>query len=185
MKKQLKNLLVKLSTYCLPILLAFLGAETGSDNGKKWNRRFIIPLSLFGTAYSHLESILTITIMSMMGAFSLGYGIPGVGDEGSALGRFWSKVVNTKKYLTRRTLADIFTRGTIGLLVCATVLSIPIINKNWVVYAGDCLCILLAYSGLSWRGLGRYWLFGKELLWSETLLYGTISSAVIEMIFVR
>lgn len=167
---KIKILLNKLSIFFLPIMGGVLGALGGAERSNKAFRRVFIPLSLSGYAYVNLENIWAFTIMSMCGAFSIGYGIPGNGDEGSALGRFWMKI-----FKGNHLLADIFSRGSIGFLIVLSLLSLPILKHNWLVYGLSSSGIMFTQSLLSWRNLGQYTLFNRKLNWSETLTYGLIT----------
>ena len=159
----------------LPILGGLLGAIGGAGN--KGARRILIPILLTGLAYLDTESILVISIMSMCGFLSIGYGIPGPGDKGSCFGRFWMKLT-TNNHL----LSDIMTRGTIGALIALSLISIPIIKHNWLVYELGFLGIILTNALISWGGFGVYKLFGKELSWVETTTWGLITLFAVLMI---
>jgi hypothetical protein len=157
---------------------AVLGALGGAENSSKSFRRVLIPLILTGFAYLNTQSILVLTIMSMCSALSLGYGIPSPpsypdtvpGDYGSALGRFWYNLFKKNEIL-----ANIFTRGTIGLLIGLSLISIPIINHNWLFYGIGCLGIILTNSLVSWQNWGQYTLFNRKLNWSDTVNWGVIT----------
>jgi hypothetical protein len=179
MIKKLKEILNKLLSIIIVPLGALLGAIGGAGN--KSARRIGIPFSITGLAYLQLESIFVLTIMSMAGALSIGYGIPKFEehggsilpievDSGSAIGRFWYKLFNQNHLL-----ADIFTRGTCGLFISLSLISIPIIKYNWLIYGLCSLGIILTESLISWRNLGSYKLFGKELSWVETITWGLIT----------
>jgi len=167
---KIKQFFVKLGSFCLPIMGGILGALGGAERSNKAFRRVFIPLALSGYAYVNLENIFVFTIMSMCGAFSIGYGIPDNGDEGSALGRFWMKI-----FKNNHLLADIFARGSIGYLIALSLISIPIIKHNWIIYLIYAKGIILTQALLSWRNLGQYTLFNRKLNWSETLTYGLIT----------
>jgi hypothetical protein len=72
------------------------------------------------------------------------------------------------------------TRATIGLLIAVSFISLPIIKHNWLVYGLCSLGIILTNGLLSWRNLGGYKLFNRNLIWSETItwflitLFGTL-----------
>jgi len=168
--KKIKLIITNIYASILPIICGFLGAFGGATGGNKAARRYLIPLLITGLAYMQTESILVLTILSIIGWFSLGYGIPGNEDEGSALGRFYYNLFNRNHFL-----ADIFTRGTIGLLVTLSLISIPIIKHNWFIYILCGLGICSVYSFISWRNLSQYKLFKIQLNWSETLTYGLIT----------
>jgi hypothetical protein len=172
-----KNLINKIGLFSLPVLGGLLGALGGADKSSKSYRRFVLPALLTSFAYSNTESLLVISVMSMSGALSLGYGIPGVGypenttvDSGSAIGRFFYKLF--KKNLL---LANIFTRATIGLLIAISFISLPIIKHNWIIYSACSLGIILTNGLISFRNFGSYKLFGKELSWVETINWGLIT----------
>jgi len=168
--KKIKLIITNIYASILPIICGFLGAFGGTTGGNKAARRYLIPILITGLAFAQTGSILVLTILSMIGWLSLGYGIPGNGDEGSHLGRFYYNLFHQNHLL-----ADIFTRGTIGLLIALSLISIPIIKENWFIYILCGLGICSVYTYISWRNLGQYRLFGKDLNWSETLTYGLIT----------
>lgn len=96
-------------------------------------------------------------------------------DAGSALGRFYFKLFKKNNFLT-----NAFTRGTIGLLISLSLISVVIIKKNFLIFGLCSLGIILTNALISWRNLGGYKLFGKNLIWSETItwflitLFGTL-----------
>jgi len=176
--KKFKNIYTNICVSILPILGGLLGAIGGSGN--KGARRVLIPLLITGLAYADTESIFVITIMSMCGWLSMGYGIPDSTDKGSFLGRFYFNLFNQNNLL-----ANIFTRGTIGLLIGLSLLSIPIIKKNWLVYILCSLGICMVNALISWRGFGTYRLFGKELSWIETITWGLITLFAVLIIKIK
>jgi hypothetical protein len=166
--KKFKIICANIYGSILPILGGLLGAIGGAGN--KGARRILIPLLITGLAFLETESILVITICSMIGALSLGYGIPDSTDKGSALGRFFYSIFNQNHLL-----ANIFTRGIIGVLIALSLISTPIIKKNWLVYILCSLGICIVNALISWKGFGTYYLFGKELSWVETITWGLIT----------
>ena len=84
-----KNVINKIGLFTLPVLGGLLGALGGADKSSKSYRRFVLPALLTSFAFSNTQSVFVITAMAMSGALSIGYGIPGVGDAGSFLGRFF------------------------------------------------------------------------------------------------
>jgi hypothetical protein len=182
---KIKDLFSKIGLVISPILGGLLGAIGGSGN--KMARRIGIPAFITGYAYASLEHIVIITIMSMAGALSIGYGIPDdkwyeedikISDAGSFLGRFWMKVFHRNKLL-----ANIFTRGTIGILIALSLLSIPILKHNWISYIILSLGIILVQALISWRGFGTFKLFGKELSWVEFINWGLITLFAVLIIY--
>jgi len=166
--KKIKLIFTNISSFLLPIMGGILGAIGGAGN--KGARRIFIPLLIMGLAYVDTESIYVITIMIMCGFLSMGYGIPGTGDNGSALGRFYYNLFHQNHHL-----ADIFTRGTIGLLIGLSLISIPLIKKNWLAYILCSLGICMVNAFISWRGFGTFKLFNKELSWVEFITFGLIT----------
>jgi hypothetical protein len=184
---KIKEFFSKLSTFFLPIFCGVLGAMGGAADSDKSYRRVIIPFALGGFAYGRTENIFVFSIMSMVGALSLGYGIPDVdylidgnGDKGSFLGRFYYKL-----FKGNHKLADIATRGTIGKLIALSLISIPIINHNWLVYGICGEAIVLTNALISWRNFGTYKLGGKELSVVETITWGLITLFAILIIIIK
>ncbi len=167
MNKLLKNL-----KYLLPLIGSFL-ATLGGQGVKEW-RRVVLPIILAVIGVISLQSYWGILLGTFGIWVSMGYGIPDpygtvCRDEGSALGRFWWKILNQNHHLT-----DIFVRGTIAFGMCLTGLVCPILKSNWVFYAIGCLSIFIGQTIFSYRGWGYIPFRGKELLWSDLLNYGCI-----------
>jgi hypothetical protein len=167
---KIKDLINKIGLFTIPLMGGWAGAFGGADKTSKSWRRILIPGLLTSYAYSNTESVLVITIMSMSFALSIGYGIPGIGDNGSALGKFYYTL-----FKQNHSLADMFTRGTIGLIIGLSLVSIPIIKHNWLIYGLGSLGIILINALISWRNFGSYILFKKELSWVETINWGLIT----------
>jgi hypothetical protein len=160
------------------VICGLLGAWAGAEGTNKLWRRFIIPFTLTGLAWGYLHNWWVLTMMSMFFALSAGYGIPSPTDKGSLIGRFWYKI-----WKGNTTLANIYTRGTIGFLVNLSFISIPIIKGNWITYTISSISILLAYTIFSWRDLGGFYYKGKRLLWVDVITYGTIGLMICISIF--
>jgi len=165
----IKKIFNGLKVIIMSITCALLGAFAGADKTSKAWRRFGIPFVIVGFAWSCLHHWLVFFIFSMVIVLSLGYGIPDNTDEGSPLGRFFYWIFKGNHFLT-----DIFTRGTIGSLICLTLSSIPLIKSNWIIYIIGSLIIINSYVWLSWRDLGTFIFNGKRLLGSEAITYGTV-----------
>jgi len=165
----MKKIINKIITCALPLLGGFLGALGGADNSSKLYRRILIPGLITSLAYSSTESLLIITIILMSIPISMGYGIPCEDDKGSKLGAFFYNLFNHNE-----SLANVFTRGTIGVLIALSLISIPILKKNWLVYILCSLGICMINALMSWRNFGSYKLFGKTLNWVETIVWGLI-----------
>lgn len=172
MMNKKSNIFQKITGIFLSVVCGILGALSGAEHSCKFFRRFLIPLCLSGFSFWRSESILDLIILTMSFAFSLGYGMPSPDDpKPSTLGAFWYNICNENVFW-----ANVFTRTTIGLLVCISLVSIPLIRKNFVTYTIGCVIILLSYGILSWRDLGTYTVFKRQLLVSETLIYGIIAT---------
>jgi hypothetical protein len=174
----MKKLINKILSFFSPVACGILGALGGTVN--KMFRRFFMPATLASLAFSETESILTLTIMSMMGILSIGYGIPDATDKGSALGRFFSNLTNQNHLL-----ANILARGTIGIGIALSLISLPIIKHTWLVYLICSLGIILTNALLSWRNLGQFNLFGIKLNWSEFITYTLISLFAVLIIKIK
>ncbi len=181
--KKIRIILFNIYTLILPFIGGILGAIGGAGN--KGARRILIPGLLTSYAYSNTESLLVITIMLMAAPISMGYGIPDDGypddptaDSGSTLGRFYFNLFKRNNRLT-----DYFTRGTIGLLIALTLISIPIIKHNWLIYGLGSLGIILTEAIISWRGIGLFKLFRRELSWVEFTVWGLITLFSIIIIY--
>ena len=82
-------------------------------------------------------------------------------------------------------LADYATRGSVGILESITLISIPILKHNYLVYLLCSLGIILVNSLVSWRNLGQYELFNKKLNWSETITYFGLTLFAVLMIIIK
>ena len=100
-------------TVFLAPLSGMFWALTGDGYSKRF-RRLGVPLLLIGGLYGNLG--LWQAIYGLPTAFlglSCGYGIPTPGvDEGSAIGRFWYKIVNKDDWIV-----NVLTRGTTYLIL--------------------------------------------------------------------
>lgn len=169
MKKFLKSL-----KYLLPFVGSFLATLGGQ--GVKELRRIVLPIILSIVGALSLQSYWGILMGTVGISFAIGYGIPSfnaatmsVTDEGSTLGRFWYYHLNGN-----HKLADIFTRGSVGILQCLSGLVCPILKENWLMYFIGCAFIMIGQTVFSYRGWGFIPFRGKELLYSDLLNYGCI-----------
>ena len=165
-------------------IIGFLGAFAGSDGTSKMWRRAGIPALTTVVAYVTLgfqlgwiKSLLSITCMSLWGALAIGHGIPSDNDEGSVLGRFYYRL-----FKENHLLADIFTRGTIGIIQSISLISLPILKGNWFVYFICSLGIILGQAITSWRSWGVQLLkMGNKtyhLLWSDIVNYSIMGTMI-------
>ena len=189
-KKKLSILFSILKIPSFAVIIGFLGSYAGSQGTSLLWRRVGITSIITVCAYitSGLNSdigwiiaLWHITIMSLWGAYSCGYGIPDAswppkGDSGSDIGRFFTllfrKFVSIPK---AHRIANYFTRSTISILKCIALLSIPILKRNWIWYIIGSIVIILVNAIISWRGLGSFKqkIFNKEVnfLWSDIITF--------------
>ena len=175
--KKIKKLLSLLFSASIGGLLGSLG---GTDGVSKSVRRFGIPIIITLFALCTLHNRWCISIMFMSFALAMGYGIPDIRDAGSTLGQFWARIfpyhvlLKTPKDRKLRLLADIFTRATIGVLICISMLVVPILRGNWGIFSLCSIGIIGVYALVSWRGLGTFKFNNKRLLWSEFWTYSCL-----------
>jgi hypothetical protein len=182
-------------------LFSFFGAYAGSSGTSLLWRRAFLPAITTVYAYITLsqrvgfvEALWCTSIMSMWGALSLGYGIsdndypenPNA-DSGSDIGRFFTFLF--RKWFDRikaHRFADYLTRGVVGLAISTSLLCIPLLIGNWLIYIFGSLGIILSQSLISWRGWGskKIKLFGKavELCISDIVNYAVIGACVFAII---
>jgi hypothetical protein len=160
-------------------VLSMLGAISGQ--GFKWMRRFVFPAIIMIYALIIVKSWWCLSIYSISGWLSMGYGIPDLTDEGSFLGRLFYKLFKGNRLWT-----NIMTRGTIGLLLSLSMISIPIIQKTWVSYLSGSFAIILIWATNSWQGYGEITvkLFNKEykLLKTDITTYAVTSCGLLIII---
>jgi len=159
-------------------ILTFLGVIGGQ--GFLFARRFIYPFIVTIYVTFLLQNFWAITVYFMVLPLILGYGTPDLTDKGSALGRFFYKLFKSEVWV------NILTRGTVGLLISLSLLSIPIITKNWTPFLVGSSIIILVWSIISWRGFGvfKIVLLKKEYLIPKVdiITYAVTSCAVIGII---
>ena len=164
------------------IVCGLLGSYSGAEGISKSIRRYVIPILLTGFVVGYLRNLFGLFLILLILPFIQGYGIPSWNDGGSSLGRFWYNLL--KKYadflseLETQKFASIFTRATVGFLVCLMTISIPIITGHWLTYIISSICIVLVYALLSWRTLGGFKFLKKYLTFSEFYTYLTIGIGV-------
>jgi len=169
MKKSLEKL-----KYLLPLIGSYLGA-LGGQGFKQW-RRVVLPAILATLGYLNI-GWWGLLLGTFGGWASIGYGVPSSTDSGSTLGRFWYKIFKGNHKLT-----DIFTRGTVGLLMCLSGLVLPIFKNNWLIYFIGCFLILLGQTVFSYRGWGEIKVGNKKLLVSDLINYGLIFTGYLLML---
>ena len=160
--------MIFLKLFGLSILGGFLGCWAGAEGTSKGWRRIGIPLLITAVAYFTFKNPLVLSILSLIGVLSIGYGIPSPNDpDPSALGEFWYKITKNIQ------LTTVLVRLTLGLLQTLSLIALPIITKNWSLYF-MCSFFIVAVNvifGALCDKEGAIKLFGKELLIEEFLIY--------------
>lgn len=89
------------------VICALLWAIGGS--GPKMVRRLGVP-AVMAISLSFTSLWLLLLMLPLWGIISIGYGMPGPGDKGSALGRFYSRFLSYKaaNWATRFTVISLF-----------------------------------------------------------------------------
>jgi hypothetical protein len=154
----------------LSVIAAVLGAMGGAEHLNKNFRRVGVPIVTSILGLIVLRSLWSIMLMARSAALSLGYGPPDPTDpKPSALGAFWYKIWKGNLKLT-----NIFTRMTVGITECITMITIAILTGNWLLYCIASLFIIANHItfGAIVTGEGTYTLFGKTLLKEESYLHG-------------
>jgi hypothetical protein len=187
----MKDFLNKLSKVFANIgfiaLIAFLGAEGGQ--GVKWVRRFILPAIVTIYTYFLLHNIWVLTVYSMSGALSFGYGIPDAGyptnpnaDSGSFIGRFFWKL-----FKKNNTLANSASRAVIAILISASMLSVPILKGTWLSFIIGAILIITIWATVAWRNSGSIpvKILGKvyTLLNVDLIVYGTTACGIMLIVY--
>ena len=163
---------IKRISYITPLITGILGAFGGADHTSKSWRRVGIPITLAGVSWLNGYGLISL-ILGLFGiCFSIGYGIPNpnTGDKGSGIGAFWYKLFKGNHFL-----ADLFTRGTVGI-------SFGIIAGIYGLIKGNGLFSFIALpagiiagsSSLLFRKLGSFKLLGKQLTWDELGVNGLL-----------
>jgi len=100
------KILQKIKLPIFILIIALLGGISGSQNSSKLFRRVFLPILIFLYSYislsqsiGYIQSLWSITILSMIGVLSIGYGIPSIDDEGSAIGAFYYRLFNKNRVL--------------------------------------------------------------------------------------
>lgn len=165
-----------IALFPLAVLCAFLGALGGSRGTSKGIRRFGFPavLTLY-CLWVWKFNVWELTHLGIIAWLTMGYGIPDKKDKGSSMGRFYYNL-----FKKNERLANIFTRGTIGILVGAMAFGTAISSGTWILYLavlGICTLAYVLFGAIIEKegkiDLGRY-----ELLLEDIYIYGIVSLAI-------
>jgi hypothetical protein len=160
------------------ILTGFLGAWGGAEGTSKGWRRTGIPMVWMIHLFIVLQSPWILFVW--LHAIGIGYGIPSVNDEGSAIGAFWYNKTGSAKS------ADILTRSTIGTIHCLMLLFIPILSGGWIAYAIGSLIYILGNVLFGGNAIikeeGTFNIFNKSLLFEEFIIHFINTVGVLTML---
>jgi predicted membrane protein len=168
------------------IICGLLGSYAGAEGTPTSIRKIGIPIFLAVIGYFVL-GFLSLILLLLYIPLSRGYGVPCWKDKGSVIGKFLYNLI--KKYkpalyeIEVQDLASILTRGIIGLLVCLSVILIPFIKGNWLIYLLTSVGIVLVYTIVSWRGWGCFRFLRKDLIFAEFYTYLAIGLGISIIIF--
>ena len=182
MKNLMKNINLFLVTG-LSLLGGFLGSWGGADNtSKAWRRYGLTALyTIYGLIM--LKSWWALTILTVFFPLIIGYGIPDNTDSGSLIGRFWYNFIFKNLSQDKRHLcADICTRGSIALMILASVVSGPMISNTWAYYIAYGIALVSVFSLVSWRNLGTIIFMKKELGISEIITWSACTYCIIKIL---
>lgn len=158
----------------ISIIAGLLGAWGGAEGTSKAWRRIGIPLILTLLALFTIKNWWVLTIMSLAGVLSLGYGMPTPDDpKPSKLGKFFYRLFKNNMWK-----ATIATRATLGLLQGLAFLSVPIIKGNWGLYGIVCAVLVLVNAVFGGDAIikneGMFSFLGKKLLWEEWIIHAVL-----------
>jgi hypothetical protein len=151
-------------TFCS--LLGALGGVVNKDY-----RRFTLPLILTLYVIFKLPDWKVLSMLFMMLAFSIGYGIPSEfpPDEGSVLGRFFMQIFHNNTILS-----NLACRGIVAIIIILSCLSIPIIKHNWVPFGVLSLIFLCLFAYISFQSWGIIPFRSKELNVVDLICYSLV-----------
>jgi hypothetical protein len=190
MRENMDNLKKLFKQFYLSLLITFcslLGALGGVVN--KDYRRFALPLILTLYVMFKLPDWRVLSMLFMMLAFSIGYGIPdyvqeignkagwGViytGDKGSVLGRFFMNLFHNNTILS-----NLACRGSVAIIIILSCLSIPFIKHNYIPYGVYSVIFLCLFAYISWQSWGIIPFRGKELNVVDLICYSLVGIYVI------
>lgn len=150
-------------------LCGLFGTLGGAEKGHQAFRGILIPIFLVIIAFLALKNPYICVIGALYGVFTIGYGIPDETDAGSPVGAFFWKIFKGNNLLT-----NVATRGFIGKLASLSLIIIPILKHNWILFGFVSALIINTYAWLSWRELRSFKIFDIWLSESEFWTYFSI-----------
>jgi hypothetical protein len=150
------------------LIAGLFGTMGGSDKFSKVWRRYGIPAIVFAVSSFLLNTAWTLLVLPLIGALSIGYGIPDENDKGSAIGAWWYRLTKDPA------MTDICTRATAGVAIVVSVTILPILTGSWLRWlwtSSGVIGINIIFGGNAIvSGEGMFKLFGAELSWEEFLI---------------
>ena len=139
------------------------GALGGAKDGNNAYRGILIPIFLIAMAWFQLRTPYILYICALFATFTIGYG------HTSPLRLFYEKICKNNQFYT-----NIFTRGTLGIIMCLPLIIIPLIKQNWILYVIVSFMIINTYAWISWRTLRSFYWWKLKLIESEFWTYFSI-----------
>lgn len=136
------------------------GALGGAEDGNNAYRGILIPIFLIVMAWFHLKNPYILYLSILFATFTIGYG------HTSPLRLFYEKLFKGNQFYT-----NIATRGTLGKLMAMSLVIIPIIKQNWILYGIVSFMIVNTYAWISWRTLRSFYFWKIFLIESEFWTY--------------
>ena len=136
------------------------GALGGAKDGNNAYRGILIPIFLIVMAWFHLKNPYILYLSILFATFTIGYG------HTSPLRLFYEKLFKGNQFYT-----NIATRGTLGKLMAMSLIIIPIIKQNWILYGIVSFIIVNTYAWISWRTLRSFYFWKIFLIESEFWTY--------------
>lgn len=136
------------------------GALGGAKDGNNAYRGILIPIFLIVMAWFHLNTSNILYLSILFATFTIGYG------HTSPLRLFYEKLFNGNQFYT-----NIATRETLGKLMSLSLIIIPLIKQNWILYGIVSFMIVNTYAWISWRTLRSFYFWKIMLIESEFWTY--------------
>jgi len=190
-KDKISDVIKVLKVPNIAMIIGFLGAYAGSDGTSKAWRRFGIATVVVGLSYFTLQAIVGLlqalwvfTAFVLFLPYSFGHGVPDDdypdnpnSDEGSRFGKFFALLGRkiTKSIQKGHIFGDVCTRGFLGLLRGLSLISIPLLRGNWIMYILGIIGLTLINATVGWRNLGGFKkkIFNKEVefTWADVVTF--------------
>jgi len=148
------------------------GALGGAEDGGHHYRGIFIPIFLIIMAYFQLNTSNVLYLSILFATFTVGYG------HTSPLRMFYEKLFKGNQFYT-----NVATRGTIGKLMACSIIIIPLIKQNWILYGIVSFMIVNTYAWVSWRCLRSFYFWKIKLIESEFWTYFVLGLATSLLVY--